>query len=239
MRGLESKVIIVAGGGTAEAGPGNGAATAIRLAEEGASVVVGDLSGEQALATVAAIEERGGRAIPLEFDIAEDESVLALVACALDNYGAVNGLHVNAADMSPEVLGVDGETDLLTIPLSVWQRTLDVNLTGFLLAVAVIPHLLEADGGGITNTVSDAIYAGESVRGLRRTKTAHSGHPAHRQPLGTRGVRCNSISPGIIARNEEIEVAMPPHRGEPVRPRGRPDDIASIAAYLLRMTAPG
>ena len=88
-----------------------------------------------------------------------------LVACAVDNYGAVNGLHVNAADMSPEVLGVDGESDLLTIPLSVWQRTLDVNLTGFLLAArAVIPHLLEAGGGGITNTVSDAIYAGESVR---------------------------------------------------------------------------
>ena len=84
-----------------------------------------------------------------------------------------NGLHVNAADMSPEVLGVDGESDLLTIPLSVWQRTLDVNLTGFLLAArATIPHLLEAGGGGITNTVSDAIYAGESVRvGYATTKT--------------------------------------------------------------------
>ena len=56
-----------------------------------------------------------------------------LVSCALDNYGAVNGLVGNAADMSPEVLGVDGESDLLTIPLSVWQRRLDVNLTGFLL----------------------------------------------------------------------------------------------------------
>ena len=238
MRGLESKVIIVAGGGTAEAGPGNGAATAIRLAEEGASVVVGDLSGEQALATVAAIEKRGGRAIPLEFDIAEDESVLALVACALDNYGAVNGLHVNAADMSPEVLGVDGETDLLTIPLSVWQRTLDVNLTGFLLAArAVIPHLLEADGGGITNTVSDAIYAGESVRvGYAATKTALTAVTRHiASRWGREGVRCNSISPGIIARNEEIEVAMrAAHRGEPRSTRaGRPDDIASIAAYLL------
>ena len=169
MRGLDGKVIVVAGGGTAEAGPGNGAATAIRLADEGASVVVGDLSGDAAKVTVGIIEERGGRAIPLEFDIAEDESVRALVATALDHYGAVNGLHVNAADMSPEVLGVDGETDLLTIPLAVWQRTLDVNLTGFLLAArAVIPHLLESGGGGITNTVSDAIYAGEAGAGRVR-----------------------------------------------------------------------
>jgi NAD(P)-dependent dehydrogenase (short-subunit alcohol dehydrogenase family) len=238
MRGLENKVIIVAGGGTAEAGPGNGAATAIRLADEGASVVVGDLSGDSAKETVAIIEARGGRAIPLEFDIADDESVRTLVSCALDNYGAVNGLHVNAADMSPEVLGVDGESDLLTIPLSVWQRTLDVNLTGFLLAArAVIPHLLEAGGGGITNTVSDAIYAGEAVRvGYATTKTgltAITRHIASR--WGREGIRCNSISPGIIARNEEIETAMlASHRKEPRATRaGRPDDIASIAAYLL------
>ena len=111
------------------------------------------------------------------------------IACAVDNYGAVNGLHVNAADMSPEVLGVDGESDLLTIPLSVWQRTLDVNLTGFLLtARATIPHLLEAGGGGITNTVSDAIYAGESVRvAYATTKSAlDGGHAPHRDPVGTR-----------------------------------------------------
>ena len=174
MRGLEGKSIVVAGGGTSEAGPGNGAATAIRLADEGALVVVGDLSGDAAEATVAIVEQRGGRATAFEFDVADEASVDALVACALEHYSAVDGLHVNAADMSPEILGVDGEHDLLTIPLDVWQRTLDVNLTGFLLAArAVIPHLLERGGGAITNTVSDAIHAGEPVRvGYAATKTA-------------------------------------------------------------------
>ncbi len=133
MRGLEDKVIVVAGGGTADDGPGNGAATAIRLADEGASVVVGDLSAGAAKETVAIIEDRGGRAVPFQFDVADDESVRALVASAVERYGAVDGLHVNAADISSDVLGVDSETDLLTIPLAVWQRTLDVNLTGFLL----------------------------------------------------------------------------------------------------------
>lgn len=238
MRGLAGKVIVVAGGGTASAGPGNGAATAIRLADEGALVAVGDLSGEAATATAGIIEARGGRAAPFEFDIAEAESVDALVAFAVERFGGVDGLHVNAADISAEVIGVDGESDLLTIPLSVWQRTLDVNLTGFLLAArAVIPSMLERGGGGITNTVSDAIHAGEKVRvayaASKSALVAVTHHVASR--WGRDGIRCNSISPGIIARNEEIEAAMQAsHRSEPRSPRaGRPDDVASIAAYLL------
>src|SRR5215831_12283970 len=117
MRGLDGKVIVVAGGGTGDAGPGNGAATAVRLAEEGARVVVGDLSGAAAARTREVIEACGGDATSFEFDIADDTSVRALVDHALDRHGAVDGLHVNAADMSAEVLGIDSETDLLTIPL--------------------------------------------------------------------------------------------------------------------------
>jgi NAD(P)-dependent dehydrogenase (short-subunit alcohol dehydrogenase family) len=238
MRGLEGKVVIVAGGGTAPAGPGNGAATAIRLADEGALVVVGDLSDEAAEATVALVNERGGRATPFEFDIADGESLNALVRCALEHYGAVDGLHVNAAEMSPEVLGVDSETDLLTIPLPVWQRTLDVNVTGFVLAArAVIPHLLERGGGGITNTLSDAIYAGEKVRvayaASKSALVAVTHHIASR--WGRDGIRCNSISPGVIVRTEEpVEATQAVRRSEPRAPRsGRPDDVAALATYLL------
>ena len=122
-----------------------------------------------------------------------------------------NGLHVNAADMSPEVLGVDGETDLLTIPLSVWQRTLDVNLTGFLLAArAVIPHLLEAAVVGSRTPCrtrsTPASRCGSATPTTKTALTAVTRHIASR--WGREGIRCNSISPGIIARNEEIEAAM-------------------------------
>ena len=238
MRGLDGKVIVVAGGGTGDAGPGNGAATAMRLADEGARVVVGDLSGAAAARTVALVEARSGDAIAHEFDIADDASVRALVDRAVDHYSAVDGLHVNAADMSPEVLGVDSETDLLTIPLGVWQRTLDVNLTGFLLmARAVIPHLLERGGGGITNTVSDAIHAGERVRvAYATTKTALIGVTHHiASRWGRDGIRCNSISPGIIARDDDTAANLAEtNRREPRAPRaGRPDDVAALAAYLL------
>jgi NAD(P)-dependent dehydrogenase (short-subunit alcohol dehydrogenase family) len=238
VRGLEGKVIIVAGGGTGEGGPGNGAATAIRLADEGALVVVGDLSGDAANVTLDLIDERGGRAVAAEFDISDDESVNGLVSTALDHFGAIDGLHVNAADMSAETLGVDSETDLVTIPLPVWQRTIDANLTGFvLMARAVIPHLVERGGGGITNTVSDAIHAGERVRvAYATTKTALIGvthHIAGR--WGRDGIRCNSISPGVIARNDEMEAQLANNnRREPRAARaGRPEDVAALAAFLL------
>jgi NAD(P)-dependent dehydrogenase (short-subunit alcohol dehydrogenase family) len=238
VRGLDGKVIVVAGGGTGDAGPGNGAATAIRLADEGSLVVVGDLSADAANATVSLIEARGGRAVAVEFDIAQEESVRALADAAVEHYGAIDGLHANAADMSPEVLGVDSETDLLTIPLEVWQRTLDVNLTGFLLmARAVIPHMLERGGGGITNTLSDAMHAGERVRvAYATTKFALIGVTHHiASRWGRDGIRCNSISPGVIARDDDMAAQLAStNRREPRSPRaGRPDDIAALAAYLL------
>jgi len=238
VRGLEGKVVIVAGAGTGEGGPGNGAATAIRLADEGSLVVVGDLSGDAANATLEVIDDRGGRAVAIEFDIADEASVNALAAAALEHFGAIDGLHVNAADMSPEVLGVDSENDLLTIPLAVWQRTIDVNLTGFvLMARAVIPHMLERGGGGITNTLSDAIRAGERIRlAYATTKTALIGVTHHiASRWGRDGIRCNSISPGVIARNDEMEDQLAAgNRREPRAPRaGRPEDVAALAAYLL------
>ena len=238
MRGLDGKVIVVVGGGTADSGPGNGAATAIRVADEGARVAVGDLSGDAAAATVAIISERGGEAFAFASDIAVEASMNDLVASAADRYGGVDGLHVNAADMSPEVLGADGEHDLLTIPLEVWQRTLDVNLTGFLLAArAVIPRLLERGGGAIVNTVSDAVYVGEDIRvAYAATKTALTAVTRHiASRWGRDGIRCNSISPGIIVRNEELAQAMVDrHRREPRTNRtGHPNDIAATAAFLL------
>ncbi len=73
MRGLTDKVVVIAGGGS-----GIGAATAVRLGEEGAQVVVGDLAADNAEAVAAGIRNAGGRAVSAEFDISIDESVGAL-----------------------------------------------------------------------------------------------------------------------------------------------------------------
>src|SRR5437899_8654327 len=108
MQGLNNKVAVVAGGGG-----GIGAATAIRLAEEGATVVVGDLDGGAAQAIATRIQENGGRAISVQFDMSDDASVGSLVKAAIDTYGGLDLMHANAADFSQIYL----DTDVLTVPL--------------------------------------------------------------------------------------------------------------------------
>ena len=122
MRGLAGKVAVVAGGAT-----GIGAATAARLGEEGVRVVVGDLDGARAKETAAGI----GDAIGVEFDIADEQQVGALFAAALDHFGGIDLVHVNAADLSPETIGRD--SDIVDEPLEVVDRTLAVNLRGHIL----------------------------------------------------------------------------------------------------------
>nr|MDQ2715549.1 SDR family NAD(P)-dependent oxidoreductase [Chloroflexota bacterium] len=95
MRGLSNKIAVVAGGGG-----GIGAATAVRLAEEGAVVVVGDLDGEAAKAIEERIRGSGGRAIAVQFDMSDDASVGTLVKAAVDTYGGLDLMHANAADFS-------------------------------------------------------------------------------------------------------------------------------------------
>jgi len=230
--------MVVAGGGTGKSGPGNGAATALRLAEEGARVVVGDLDATAAETTASMIADGGGTAEALAFDIAEEQSVHELVELAVSTYGGVDGLHVSAADMSRETLGRDSETDAVTIPLDVWQRTLDVNLTGFLLCVkATVPRLLERGGGAIVNTISDAAFVGEPIRvGYATTKAALTAVTRHvASAWGTEGIRCNSIAPGLIARDDAMEPTLADRYGPMPRSRrfGRPADIAAAAAFLL------
>ena len=169
MKGLEEKVIVVAAGGTGASdgtshGASIGGATSRRLAEEGARVVVGDLSLPAAERTVAAIEAAGGKAVAHQFDAGDDASIKSLMDRAVSEFGGIDGLHFNAMDMSAGTLGVDGQHDLLTLPLDVWQRSLDVGLTGFLLASRyALPSMLERGGGGIVCTVSGAVYSGRRL----------------------------------------------------------------------------
>ncbi|MCP9948159.1 SDR family NAD(P)-dependent oxidoreductase [Actinomadura madurae] len=86
MRGLQDKVIVVAGGAT-----GIGAATARRLAEEGAKVVIGDINPTGAKDTVEEIRAHGGHAVAHEFDISSEESCAALMAAAVEAFGGSTG----------------------------------------------------------------------------------------------------------------------------------------------------
>jgi len=236
MRGLDQKVIIVAGGGT-----GIGAAVAARLAQEGSSVVVGDVNTTKADETVERIRNSGGEATAVTFDITDEQSVHSLVESAVSTYGGLDGLHANAADLSADTFGRDG--DAVETPIEVWDRTLDVALKGhFFLVRHAVPRMLERGGGAIVHTSSTSAYMGEPLHvayGVAKAGlTALVRHTASR--WGKQRVRSNAVAPGLTL--SEVVLAEAQERPEWHRhvlevirsPRlGQPDDIAAAVSFLL------
>jgi NAD(P)-dependent dehydrogenase (short-subunit alcohol dehydrogenase family) len=232
MRGLEGKVAVVAGGGS-----GIGAATAVRLAEEGAAVVVGDLAGDNAVDIAEKITANGGRASAFTFDISQESSVADLLAATAERYGGVDLLHANAADLSPGNIGRDSDAE--TIPLEVFDRTIAVNLRGHLLCTRLaIPRMLERGGGALVYTSSAAGHIGEPERPAYAMAKAGINalvrHVASR--WGKQNIRANAVAPGLVLTRAIAE-------DSPIRqwalqstrsPRlGQPEDIAAAVAFLM------
>jgi NAD(P)-dependent dehydrogenase (short-subunit alcohol dehydrogenase family) len=239
MRGLQGKSVIVVAGGSRPDRPSIGGASAQRLAAEGASVVVADIDLTAAQATVDAIVSGGGTATAVPCDVSDEGSVNDAIAFTVATYGGLDGVHSNAMDMSEATLGIDGEHTVVTLPLEVWQRTLDVGLTGFFLVCrAAIPHLVARGGGAIVGTASAAVYAGEPIRvGYATAKTGMTAIVRHiATAYGRQGVRATAIAPGSVLSAPAAE-ALDPERLGHHRARsnrlGRPDDIAGMVAFLI------
>src|SRR5437588_90134 len=102
MEGLKGKTVLMFGG----AG-GIGAATSLRLSTEGANVLVGSLHEENAQAVARRITEAGGEARSVGVDIGDDDAVAAAVKTAVDTFGGLDAVHVNAANMAMEIITND------------------------------------------------------------------------------------------------------------------------------------
>jgi len=218
-----------------------GTATTLRLASEGASLVLGDLNGEAVDRLAAEVREKGGEAIGLPLDVTDEESVKSFVAAGLTEFGRVNGAFVNAGLTDPAVVRQDA--DALLTPLEVFDRTMAVNVRGHLLcARAVLPALLEQGGGGLVFTSSiDAFDGGAERPAYAMSKVALTAlvrHIAGR--WGKEGIRANAIAPGVIA--VDLVAGSPPGTEEYRRvmlertrsPRlGKGEDIAAGVAHLL------
>ncbi len=232
MRGLKGKVAVIAGGAT-----GIGAAAALRLAEEGVAVVVGDINRDGAAAVAGRIGKDGGQAVGAWFDVADDESVRNLVQLAVTTYGGLDFLHANAADLSL----CAGDTDAVNLPLDIFDRTMAVNLRGHLLCTRhAVPELLRRGGGAIVYTSSGAAFVGEPERLSYAVSKAGINalmrHVASR--WGRQGIRSNAIAPGLVMTegalvhmNQEAQAAMLAIGRSPRL--GQPDDIAAMVAMLM------
>jgi len=230
---LEGRVAIVTG-----AASGIGRATASALARAGAAVLIADLKGAAAQAVAQEIRDEGGRAQGQQTDVGEEASVIAMVEAACAHFGGLDILHNNAADSDPALMARDLE--IVDMETEVWDRAQRINLRGPMLGCKhAIPRMLARGGGAIVNTSSAAALSGDLAR------PAYGASKAGLDSLtryvatqyGKRGIRCNSIAPGVIATpalaanvpEEQIEVYARNH----LSPRlGSPEDIARVVVFL-------
>jgi NAD(P)-dependent dehydrogenase (short-subunit alcohol dehydrogenase family) len=202
VEGLDGKVAIVTG-----AGSGIGRASAQRLASFGVRVVVADINEASAQETVETIAADGGTAIPAYVDIAEEDSIAAMVDTAVARFGSLQLLHNNAADVTI----IQRDLDVISMDVEVWDRTMAVNLRGPMLGCKyAIPHMIAAGGGSIVTTSSTSgqfgdlsrVAYGVSKSGIdsltRYVATLH----------GKQGIRANAVAPGVV-RTPALDANVP------------------------------
>jgi NAD(P)-dependent dehydrogenase (short-subunit alcohol dehydrogenase family) len=231
---LSDKAIVVAGAAT-----GMGAETARRLASEGARVVVGDLDMHGAERVAADIARMGGEAIPVRFDLNSEASVAALMDRAVAEFGRIDGLHANAADLSDET--VHGDRDAVSIEIELFDSILRSDLRGYLFCCRhAIPRMLERGSGAIVCTASDGALMPQPYRvaycAAKAGVVSLVRHVAIR--WGKDGIRCNAVSPGLIQSKTALRSLTPEFRASvldrlPSTRLGEVADIAGSVAYLL------
>jgi NAD(P)-dependent dehydrogenase (short-subunit alcohol dehydrogenase family) len=236
---LDGKVALVTG-----AGSGIGKATALKLAREGAAVVVMSRTQAEIETTAAEIERAGGRARAITADVTDDAAMKALVAETLGHYARLDIVVANAG-----INGVWAPIENLTP--DEWDKTIAVNLRGTYLTIHHAVPALEAAGGG-------AIVVVSSINGTRTFTTpgasAYSATKAGQLAmvqqlaleLGRRRIRINAVCPGAIESSIEDSTehrdreksGIPVHFPEGDIPltggaRGKAADVADVIAFLV------
>ena len=229
MRGLGNKVAIVAGGGR-----GIGAATARRLAQEGAAVVIGDIMEDWAKETAASISAGGGKAIGVHLDGTSAPSQAAIVEAAIAEFGGLDIFHSNLAG------GTEGDVDALNCSLDVLDKSFALNTKSHFIATqAALPVMIERGGGAIIYTSSGAASGGAAWQvAYPMTKNAIHALARHvASKWGKVGIRANVICPGLV-----LTEAVKQHLDDDYCARalkaiphvrlGEPDDIAAAVSFL-------
>ncbi|MBU0490410.1 MAG: SDR family oxidoreductase [Chloroflexi bacterium] len=238
---MENKVALVTGAalGYQAGGPSIGGAIALRLAADGAKVVVVDVEEPMGRRTADTIRERGGTALFVQTDVAKTDEVVRAVETARREFGALHYLVNCAATYEGDIA-----RNVVDISESDWQHTIEVNLNGyFRFAKYAIPLMLQSGGGAIVNISSGAafrvipdfsVYSVTKAAINALTRTLAIDFSPH--------IRANAVCPGFV-RIANSEGERTPEqveqwigrvaRGYPLQRVCTVDEIASVALFLL------
>ena len=225
---LSGRVALVTGSGR-----NIGRAIALRLAAEGAAVVINARSNQAEVeAVVAEIEESGGRAAGCLGDVSDERAVERLIGTTVETFGGLDILVNNAA--------VRHEASLAETSLADWHRILGIILDGaFLCARAAMPHLIRSEAGAIVNIggmtggsgAPDRIHVVTGKAGLEGMTKALA------WDLAPHNVTVNLVHPGMVETRRDLssvsaEPAHHKHRHPLLGRRGTPEEIAAVVAML-------
>jgi NAD(P)-dependent dehydrogenase (short-subunit alcohol dehydrogenase family) len=240
---VSGRKAIIFGGGVSGDGLGNGKATALLLAREGAELAIVDIQLERAEETAEAIREEGGHAYAFQSDVADPETVVSAVAAANEAIGGIDILINNVGINGPGAgLFAYGEDD--------WDKVFAVNVRGiFTTCRQVIPHMLATGYGRIVNISSTSAlritngrppyaYAASKAAVIQLTQSLAL-------EFASRGIRANCVVPGMIdtphasgafrramAADEAERIIAARTKSSPTGTQGSPWDIAQSVLFL-------
>ncbi len=226
MKRLQDKVCLITG-----AAQGIGAATALKFAAEGATVVVCDLRQSAIDEVVAQCQALGAEALGRVLDVTQRPQIDALVAEVLQQYGRIDVLVNNA--------GITQDARLQKMSLEQFDRVLDVNLRGVFHCSQAVADAMVAQGSGVILNASSVVgiygnfgqtnYAASKFGVIGFTKTWS-------RELGPKGVRVNAVAPGFvdtpILRTIPDKVLKELEHRVPLKRLAQPLEIANVYAFL-------
>ena len=231
---LAGKVALVTGAGSRGPGIGNGRATSILFAREGARVALLDERRDWVEATRALIEAEGpAETLVLEADVTEPEQCRRAVAAVVERWGRLDILVNNVGLAGPPGTAVD-------VDLEAWDRGLRVNVTSMMLmARFAIPEMRKAGGGSIVNLASIAGLFGTGTNILYSTSKGAVVNLTRgmAQQHGPEGIRVNAIAPGMVY-TPMVEDAVTPELREArrlaslLKTEGTGWDVGQAAVFL-------